>query len=185
MDQPVAITGADLTSTPSTTQGATLIDKGGYTLELKGFDKATEAGPFSYYTVQYTAVEKAVEKLGKDAVLAALNSALTSSLRVKAKSQLPEKVEGETPEARKAKVDSFLTSNGPILLSEQDAENFIPGTREKKDTVASLQREAKEALEAGNRPEARRLMLAAQELLQAQMAALGPIEDETAAPAAV
>lgn len=177
MDTQVAVTSADLSENGST-NGATLIDKGGYTLEYKNFAAGTPAEGFGYFAIQYKDVSVAVEKLGSEAVLAALNSALTSSLRVKAKSRLPE----DTDEAvRTENTAKLRTSSGGVLLTESEAEAFVPGSRE-KTSVATLMREAKEAKANGDIALARQLYARAQEQLKAQMLeAVGSIgEDESA-----
>lgn len=160
--------------------GSSLIDKEGYTLEYKTFDKTTPAAGFGYYTIQYKDTETAKKMIGEPAVLAALNSALTSSLRVKAKSKLPEKPKTaeELPAWQEATAKMLAETNG-VLLSIDDAEHFVPGSRE-KTSVATLMREAKEAAEAGDKPLAILLFKRAKELLDKQsedsLASLGSLD---------
>jgi hypothetical protein len=170
---PVAVTSADLEN--STSNSPALQDRGGYTIEYKHFAKGTPAEGFGYNTIQYTSIDAAKEKLGEKEVLAALNSALTSSLRVKAKSKLPE---NENEEERKTATAKMLADTGGVLLTEEEATSFVPGSRE-ITSPATLQRLAKEASAAGDKNLARQYYKRALEIMQAQaLAAVGSLEED-------
>lgn len=165
------------------TAAPTLQDRGGYTIEYKHFAAGSSAEGFGYNVIQYTSVDKLREKLGDEAILALANSAIVSSLRVKAKGKLPEanpeiKDEKERAETLNKAVAALKESTGGVLLSEDEAAAFVPGSRE-KTSVATLMREAKEAKEAGNIDLSKQLYKRALEQLQAQaLAQVGTLDDE-------
>lgn len=156
-----------------------LIDKGGYTLEYKEFAKDSAAGGFGYFTRQFKTVAAAVEAYGEEKVLAVLNPAITGALRIKAKSSLPDL---ENAEENKKATEKLLASTGGVLLTEQEAEEFVPGTRG-KTSPASLIAEAKAAAKEGRIEEAKKLYQQAQEAMQELALKMFGAETDAATPA--
>jgi hypothetical protein len=137
------------------------IDKGGYVLEQESF--SGEKYGFKFFIVQFKRVADALAKYSEDVVLRLINSKLAASMRVDAGSQLPKY---EKPEQQKVEWAKIKLTN-PLLITEADAESYIPGEREL--SYDGYINSAKRAAKDGDKAEAMRLLKKAQELLEAEL----------------
>lgn len=169
---PVNVTGADLTATAPTEPAANtneVVTKDGYVLEKKHFQAGTPAEGFYFWQPKYTNLDVAVKKFGPELVLGLLNTSIANNLRIKAKSEL-----SDADDAAKAKEfnDQLKAKTGGELLSQTDAEAYIPGQRE-KTSPESLMREAREAAKEGRKDDAKRLFQLAQDAMFKKALELG------------
>lgn len=127
-------------------------DKGTHVLERIAFESG-EAQGFEFFVVEYRDLEAAKEKFGKgdkkageQVVLGLVNSALRFALRNRAKSRMPD----DEDDAKRLERIAELKGKGETLLqTEVEAENYIPGTRE-KTSIQTLTKELLAAKKAGN-----------------------------------
>lgn len=176
---PIQLTGEALiqieNKTAAPVDKPALVDRGGYTIEYKEYEKGSSGEGFGYNNIQYTKLEKAKELLGEEAVLACINRALTQALSIKAKSKLPELSEDPNiPEDKKkasfvAEILRLREETKGILLSEDEALKFVPGQREVR-SVAGFLKEAKAAEKAGDKQLQMEYTKRAIELMQAELA---------------
>ena len=109
------------------------LDKGQYFLEKETFSRGIGKG-LCFYSKQYKTLADAAAHLsltGKDgeAILLALaNQQISSAMRTRATSKLPQ--DGDA-KLRTATVQAWLAAGQTILVTETEAESYIPGTREK------------------------------------------------------
>lgn len=174
---PIEVTPANLNS--ASTQ-PTLIDKGDYTLEYKTFEKGSSADGFGFFSPAYKSLDAAKNKIGEGPLLALVNSALSQGVRTKAKFRLPELDEPDASNPDKAaalkavqdkqkrETEALLTETKGVLLTELEAENFVPGLRG-ATSPQGLIKEAKAALANGNKELAAEKFKQAQEALQRQI----------------
>lgn len=121
------------TETPAAQEQSLNIDKGPYYLEHNGFSGANEG--FNYYSIQYKDDSEEVAKASLEHILTRwtaqqvvgmLNTTVKASTRVKALGNIPK---FDNAEKTKLERNKLLQSN-PTLLSADDADTFVPGTRE-------------------------------------------------------
>jgi len=151
----------------------TVIDKPTHTIERLKFESG-EAEGFEFFVVKYKTLADAVnafgkgdQKAGEEVVLGLLNSQLRFTLRSKAKSRMPD---DEDNTKRLAAIADLKAKGETILLTEIEAENYIPGTRE-KTSPASILKELLQAKKDGN-------MELAAELLKSYKEKMAEIEND-------
>ena len=167
-----SITADQLTATPAPTPEplpTTKVVKDGYILERVSYAADSDAAGFAFYSIEYTDIDKAVAKVGKDNVLAAFNSAIRSALRTKGKAQLSESKDSVA--RAKENADILAKTPGGVLVTEVEAESFVPGQRG-VTSPASLYREAKLAAKEGRKDEAIALFKLFKEASDREMAEL-------------
>ena|SRR5690348_18289771 len=136
----------------NTGAASTKVDKGTHSVELVTFNKGEKEG-FKFYLVQYNTLDAAFEKFGqgdvnkgKELVLGLVNTQLGLNLRNKASSRMPDE---DNKAERDAAIKARLEKGDVLLISEAEAESYVPGTRE-KTSPASILRQIKEAQKEGN-----------------------------------
>lgn len=114
------------------------IDKGTYSLEYVNFTRG-ETQALGYWTIQFNSVQAAIDrftslgKKGEEIVLGLLNQAAANNLRGRANSRVPV---ADTNEAKLALIAEKIRLGEQVLVSQAEAESFVPGSRER--TVNSL-----------------------------------------------
>lgn len=151
-------------------------------LELVSFGPKTQLAGFSFYQRQYKSVDDAIAHVeglkpgkGKETILALLNNALSAASRTKATAGAPMDSTGKTPveikEKTKALRASALAKGENLLITEEEAEKYIPGTRERY-ALTYFQRKYQEARKrfTENKTEENKqaFLKARQELMDAQ-----------------
>ncbi len=117
------------------------VSKDGYTLEQVAVEKPeTPTDGLKFWSIKWTGYAQMLAKYGEAGVLAIVNSQLRFALRGKAKAQLPSE---ETP----AKTDEalaifFQKESNFVLLSQEDAESYIPGKRETTSSMSFFRQAA-------------------------------------------
>jgi hypothetical protein len=105
-------------------------------LELVSFGSKTLLAGFSFYQRTYKSLALAVEhvnslgKNGEEVVLALVNTALSAASRTKATASAPTDAEGDKEKTKQLRA-AALEKGENILISEEEAEKYIPGTRER------------------------------------------------------
>lgn len=131
---------------------ANTVNKGKYNIIREEFTKGDKKG-FHFYRAEYLDLDYAAEKVGKGDInagkallLGMVNNAISLNMRNRANSRMPqpEQPDGMSEEDYKALVlqetQARIQSNQTELVSEKEAEEYIPGTRE-KTSLLSLQKE--------------------------------------------
>lgn len=158
-------------------------DKGNYLLERIDFTKGDKAG-FHFFTVEYKDLGFATEKLGKGdkaagekIVLGLLNQQISLSLRNRAGARMPdvERPDGMADDVyegnRLAKVQAEIAAGNTCLVTSDEAESYVPGTREKTSLI-SLQKELQVLLKNGQNKEALEILQIIEDLQNKQKAEL-------------
>lgn len=169
------------------------LDKGDFTVEYEEFSRGLTKG-FGFYYKQYKEVDKAIAHLdslnkdsktnGEQIVLALLNSAIKNANRGKANSRLPVQDEADKDGSlRKAAIESLRVNGKTTLIDETEAEQYVPGTREKTSIPAlwkeynNLKDEYQKLKAAGHLEDAEATKAEAKEV-KAKIDALLAAEDE-------
>lgn len=168
---------------------ANVVDKGTHKLELVEFTKGDKEG-FSFYKVEYKSLDYIKDTLFKgdkekaDAYfLGTVNRQIDMALRNRANARWPGNDEfavvagGPTVEEQKNKaILEAKTSGATLLVTADEAESYVPGTRE-KTSIPALYKELKACVEAGQHEDALEIMQTIKRLNEAKelelMAALG------------
>ena len=151
----------EMTEAATTETTATTIAKEGYVLVKKEFDPKSSGAGFSFFVLKFESVKSAAEKLSEATVLDLVNSAIAFSMRNKAKAAISDK----------ATADKLRAEGQTLLITEQEADTYIPGEREPTTTNGCLKASAA-AKKAGDMPLARAYMKKAMALMEAEAAAL-------------
>ena len=135
--------------TPASTQPLDKgVDKGTYFIQKKSF--TGEKKGFSFHIVQWkneteeeatASIEAMKAKWGADSVVTLVNTAIASSLRTKANNALDIVQNDDSHNTRTEQGwQRLLEAGKDVLLTEADAESYIPGEREK--SIAGMMKEA-------------------------------------------
>lgn len=112
------------------------IDKPYGAIELVTFGNKSKLKGFQFYQKQYKTTQSAIDhvnslgKNGEEVICGLINSAISFATRTKASNSAPEaEKEQDTPALRETK----LAKGGAeiILVTEEEAEKYVPGTRER------------------------------------------------------
>jgi hypothetical protein len=113
---------------------ATMLDKPYGKLELVNFGKNSKLVGFSFWQKVYKSSTDAINhisslgKNGEEVVTALINAAISAATRTKATMSAPE---GDDDAATKVLLAAALTEGKTVLLTEEEAEKYIPGSRER------------------------------------------------------
>jgi len=115
-------------------------------LHKETFRKGSDNEGFYFWYPEYLTLDGAAEHLskksqngkdGKTIILGIVNAALATRMRSVANSKLVETEDGITKRISKEDVEKLLAEN-PILVSEQDALDYVPGERDGASSVSGL-----------------------------------------------
>lgn len=175
---------------------ANKIEKPYGVLELVSFGAKTLLAGFSFYQRTYKSLDAAVEhvnslgKNGQEVILALVNTALSAASRTKATASAPTDAEGDKAKTAQLRAEALAKGDGSnILISEEEAEKYIPGTRERY-ALGYFQRkyqEARKAFAENKSPENKEAFLKARQELQDAMDRdmLETVGEDSTTPAAV
>lgn len=155
---------------------ANKIEKPYGVLELVSFGSKTLLAGFSFYQRTYKSLALAVDhvnslgKNGEEVILALVNTALSAASRTKATASAPTDAEGDKEKTKQLRAES-LAKGECILITEDEAEKYIPGTRERY-ALGYFQRkyqEARKNFSEVKSPENKEAFLKARQELQEAM----------------
>lgn len=165
---------SDATPTVATETIPTL-DKGAYVIQKKSF--TGEKKGFSFHIVQFknetdveanASIEAMKTRWGADSVVTLVNTAIASSLRTKASNSLDIVQNDDSHKTRtKQNWQKLLDAGKDVLLTESEAEAYVPGEREK--TISGIMKQVKELMAKGDiasLKEAMALTVKVQELIE-------------------
>jgi hypothetical protein len=154
------------------------LDKGPYFIEKETFSRGIGKG-LCFYSKQYKSVQDAISHLsatgknGEEIVLALVNQQISSAMRTRATSKFPQDAK---PELKKASVQAWIAAGETILVTEQEAETYIPGTRE-KTSIPGLWKDYNSLKEAFNKAKAAGDIEEASNLREQALAVKARIDD--------
>lgn len=170
-------------------QVTTKVEKPYGTLELVTFGDRSKMKGFQFWQRQYKTTQDAINhvnslgKNGEEIIVGLINNAISFATRTKAANGAPQ---GETKQQTLDLLKGALERNEILLITEEEAEKYVPGTRERYG-LGYFQRqywEARKKFAADKSPENRAAFLKAKEELdKAQMEDLENTLAEAEAPA--
>lgn len=118
-------------------QNVQKIDKPYGVLELVAFGKRSAIQGFKFYQKQYASAQAAIDhvnslgKNGQEVITGLINTAIAFATRTKASNNAPK---GDSDEQTAILLKAAMDKGDVVLVSEEEAEAYIPGTREKTAT---------------------------------------------------
>lgn len=146
------------------------VDKGAFILEKVSFSGDKEG--FSFWRKQFkngtpeeaeASLNDMIKQWGYEPIVSAINSALTSTMRTKAANSLDVFENDLNKEKTKRAWAERIRNNKDILISEEEAETYKPGEREK--TIQGLMKEVAELNKEGKIQEALQILLKVQAMI--------------------
>lgn len=102
----------------------------GFNISLVSFEEGTLKEGFQFHLKQYTSVDVAEKELGPGKILDLINRQVATQMRTKATNRLPKFEEDDDNEKTRAAYSEKREKGDTILITEQEAVNFIPGDRD-------------------------------------------------------